>query len=136
MGFWCPARGTGFQCVRPGSPKPVGIFYNEALAVLSALHHAVFDIDPQPRRVLIFSDNTNTVDMFNTMRADQTHNRILMTAVDILLNSDCELRVFHIPGADNPVADALSRFDNQRAVLLAPGIKIRTFLPPQLTKGA
>ncbi|KAL1761846.1 hypothetical protein FB107DRAFT_200060, partial [Schizophyllum commune] len=136
LGFWCPSRGTGFQCVRPGSPMPVGIFYNEALAVLSALHHAVFDIDPQPRRILIFSDNTNTVDMFNSMRADQTHNRILMTAVDTLLNFDCELRVFHIPGTDNSVADALSRFDNQRALQLIPGLKVRTFLPPQLTKGA
>ncbi|KAL1698142.1 hypothetical protein EV121DRAFT_297515 [Schizophyllum commune] len=126
LGFWCPSCGTGFQCVRPGSPMPVGLFYNEALAVLSALHHAIFDID---HCILIFSDNTNTIDMFNSMRADQMHNRILMTAINTLLNFDCELRVFHIPGTDNSVADTLSCFDNQRALQLIPGLK-RSRQPP------
>ncbi|KAL1657880.1 hypothetical protein GGF50DRAFT_68319, partial [Schizophyllum commune] len=46
------------------------------------------------------------------------------------------LRVFHVLGTDSSVADALSRFDNQRALHLIPGLRARTFLPPQLTKGA
>ncbi|KAL1671003.1 hypothetical protein EV122DRAFT_227239 [Schizophyllum commune] len=136
LAFWCPAASVGFQCVAPRQPDVPGIFFNEALAVVSALHHAVLGMDSNPRRILIYTDNTNTVDMFNSLRAEQAYNPLLITSVDLLLKFDRELRVFHVPGTENGVADALSRFENARAMQLVPGLIIRPFLPPQLSDGA
>jgi len=45
MGFWSPKTCEGFQChVPPSSPQP--IFYFEALALLSAYHHACMSVQP------------------------------------------------------------------------------------------
>ena len=45
MGFWSPKTCEGFQCRVPlSSPQP--IFYLEALALLSAYHHACMSVQP------------------------------------------------------------------------------------------
>ncbi|KIM20799.1 hypothetical protein M408DRAFT_123195, partial [Serendipita vermifera MAFF 305830] len=45
------------------------IFYLEALTVLAAIFWAE-DQPDRPRRLLIYTDSMNTVDMFHSMRAD------------------------------------------------------------------
>lgn len=87
-------------------------FFNEALTVVSALYHALLGLDSITRRILIYTDNTNTVDMFNVLRAEQAYNPLLITSVNLPLRFDRELRVFRVPGIENGVADALSRFEN------------------------
>ena len=54
------------------------------------------------------------VDMFNTLRAQPLYNPLLITVVEILLLSKTHLRVFHVPGDENIVADGLScsRYDS------------------------
>ena len=49
--------------------------------------------------------------------------------MDILNLGDSDMRVLHVPGVDNAVADALSRADFYRAVDLIPDLKISTFEP-------
>ena len=44
--------------------------------------------------------------------------------------------MIHVPGTGNTVADALSRFNNEFALQLAPGLHVATFQPPQGTLGA
>ena len=39
------------------------------------------------------------------------------------------MRVLHVPGVDNAVADALSRADFRRAIDLVPDLKILPFEP-------
>jgi hypothetical protein len=77
----------------------------------------------------------NTVEMFNSMRADPGYNTILMEAVDTLIETGISLRVFHIAGEDNTVADALSRsmFDIIRAQ--QPRLQVAIFQPPRLDAG-
>ena len=77
----------------------------------------------------------NTVDMFNSMRAEPGYNTILMEAVDTLIDIGVSLRVFHIPGEENSIADALSRsmFDIVRAQ--QPRLQIAIFQPPRLDAG-
>lgn len=135
LGFWSPALLQGFQYLTIEGQQ-AGIFFLEALAVLSALYWTLKHSGSSPQRILIYTDNTNTVDMFNTLRADAVHNPILLTAIDLLTLHDAELRVHHISGHDNIVANALSRWDNATAVLHAPGIAISSFIPPRLTMGA
>ena len=84
----------------------------------------------------MFTDNENTVNIFDSLHALTFLNPILMTAVDLMLKFDVELCVFHICSINNSTADALSRFENERALSLTPSLSINPFIPPQLSKGA
>lgn len=62
MGFWYPAGNVGFfHSLDPGtqspSAKPAGIFYHEALAVVSALHWAAVALLLMPRTCLVIYTN-------------------------------------------------------------------------------
>ena len=96
-------------------------------------------------------DNSNTVDIFSSLRALPPYNHLLKTAVDILCAGDNDLQVLHVSGVDNAVADVLSRNDFQCALDSVPELKIQsfepwswfpdstgslTFQPPQGTMGA
>jgi len=80
--------------------------------------------------VAIFSDNANTVGMFNSLRVQPDYNGLLTTAVDLLL-----LRALHIPGDDNTVANALSHCHFDITYSVVPSLCVTTFQPPQLTLG-
>lgn len=57
---------------------------------------------------------------------------MLKAAVDVLIKNDYSLRVLHVPGDENTVADALSRVQFSVALNLEPELKLFTFLPPGL----
>jgi hypothetical protein len=137
MGFWFPARNLGFQhAIDPSTPS-VGIFYYEALTVVSALHWAVHNIPlREGLHIAIYTDNSNTVDMFNTLRAQLFYNPLVMTAIDLALDFHVEFRVFHIPGEENIVSDAISRFRYDTLAVFAPLLHLLQFQPPRLTLGA
>jgi hypothetical protein len=59
-----------------------------------------------------------------------------MSTVDVLITRGIDLRVVHLAGENNNVADALSRFQNDNACSLVPGLSILPFTPPQDTLGA
>jgi hypothetical protein len=130
MGFWYPDLNIAFYSQTPHHEQPNLIFYFEALCV----HSALFDAHRRTTstgsgRFLIYTDNSNTVDIFNSLRALPPYNHLLKTAIDILCTGDNDLRVLHVPGVDNAVADALSRADFQRALRLVPELKIHNFEP-------
>jgi hypothetical protein len=139
MGFWSPRHGLGFQAAVPTSCSRT-IFYWEAYAVLSAFDWVLHFTRPPPRRVVIYTDNTNTVDLFRTLRATPDLNPIVLTAADLMMRFDCQLRVVHIAGEQNDIADAISRYYNSYAVTMArsrnTNLYIEGFTPPQLTLGA
>ena len=68
MGFWYPDLGIGFYSQTPSYEHPDLIFYFEALCV----HSALFDthrrtISAGSGRFLIYTDNSNTVDIFSSL---------------------------------------------------------------------
>lgn len=134
MGFWIPKCKLGFQCRTPENDE--GIFRAEGLTVVSALDWYVKAIRKRKRRLVIFTDNTNTVTMFNSLHAKPDMNDLLLTSMDLIIGCELDLRVFHIAGKDNTVADALSRFKNDKVLELHPDTIIMNFIPPQLTLGA
>jgi hypothetical protein len=67
--------------------------------------------------------------MFSSFKALPEYNCILKAAVDILTSYQFQLRVLHIPGVENGVADALSRADFMRALRIHPTLSIQTFEP-------
>jgi hypothetical protein len=79
---------------------------------------------------VIYSDNTNTVNIFNSLRAIAPYNQVLISAMNVVLDHHIDFRVLHVRGVDNPIADAISRFKNDLAVSLCPSLVIRPFEPP------
>ena len=114
---------------------PFNIFYNEALTVLAALEWSA-SLNPIPKRVAIYTDSTNSLNIFNSLCASDSYNPILMSAVMIQINYNIDLRVFHIEGKKNDVADALSRRNFESARNLIPDLTIRHFTPPLNMTGA
>jgi hypothetical protein len=130
LGFYFPSTLLGYQAPLPCSPPKDTIFFFEALAVCSAIHSAA-SFSHVPKKLTIFSDNTNSVDIFNTLRAKPVYNHILKSSVDVLIAHHISLHVVYIPGTDNIVADALSRLENVRALAACPGLQISSFEPPR-----
>ncbi|KAF6747917.1 hypothetical protein DFP72DRAFT_821139 [Ephemerocybe angulata] len=134
MGFWIRDLNLGFYAPTQDIDAEEYIFFHESLCVLSALLH-IDAVGYQPNHTTIFSDNSNTVDIYNSLKASPRVNPILMAACDVALESCSDFKVLFIPGIENQVADALSRFDFDRARAISPGIDIQPFTPPRITLG-
>ncbi|VDC02998.1 unnamed protein product [Peniophora sp. CBMAI 1063] len=135
MGFWCPSRNLGFAA--ENEPAPAGaetIFWFEALTVLRALAWAGRERSP-PTRLAIYTDNLNSVQIFNSFKATGAYNDILLLAAQILLETRIDLRVFHVPGVHNTVADCLSRGLFETALGHAPYLRIHAIPTPRRTLG-
>jgi hypothetical protein len=130
MAIYIPSLKLALQCPLPPLTSEKNIFFFEALAVCSAFHSATSLIE-SPHRLVIYSDNTNTVDIFNSLRTSAPYNRLLISAMNVILDHNIDFRVLHVRGIDNPIADAISRFKNDLAVSLCAGLVIRSFEPPR-----
>ncbi|KAF8833334.1 hypothetical protein BDN67DRAFT_1072958 [Paxillus ammoniavirescens] len=135
LSFFLPLLNTGYQCALPLLPPDNSIFFFEALAVCSVIHH-VASMPSPPRHLAIYSDSTNTVDLFNSLRTSHPYNNILISAINVLLHNQIAFQVIHIDGSKNHVADALSHFNNAATESHAPGIIINHFQPPRDVLGA
>ena len=134
LGFFFERSKEGFQCHVPNSPPKDTIFFFEALAIVSVVD-AASRLPSVPSRLLIFSDNTNSVDIFHSLRSLPPYNDLLKFTVSLLIAHGISLRVAHVSGVDNGVADGLSRFENDRALSLCPGLTISNFEPPRQALG-
>ena len=134
MGFWYPARCLGFVFPLDLTTFSPGIFYFEAPMVVSAIYWAAHNLPLQPcSQLAIYTDNSNTVNMFNILCAQPLYNPLLITIIEILLLSKTHLRVFHVPGDENIVVDRLSHSCYDSVFHLVPTYN---FIPPRLTLGA
>ena len=141
--IWCDASnyGIGFASIAPNvayffqreddtREAQSHIYFFEELCVLSAIQWAA-QLPQRPQRLAIHTDSANTHAAFNSLRTYGRYNLLLMQAIDTLLSARIQLRVFHIRGENNVVADALSRGQFQLARQLQPGVSIRLFVPPR-----
>src|SRR5260370_25540798 len=81
--FWAPSLKVAFigdSVIE--KDIPFNIFYNEALTVLAALEWSS-SLDPIPRRVVIHTDSTNSLNIFNSLCASRLYNPILMSTITI-----------------------------------------------------
>lgn len=137
LGFWYPTGNIGFHHPFTTVPGNHSIFYCEALTVVLAIGWAVQHLHLHHSSCLaIFSDNSNTVNMFNSLKAQPLYNPLLTTTINLLLWSHIQLYVFHIPGEHNVVADALSHSLFHNTHIHSPALQVHPFTPPQLMLGA
>ncbi|KIJ32236.1 hypothetical protein M422DRAFT_184860, partial [Sphaerobolus stellatus SS14] len=134
LGFYVPARNLGFASGIPTNPLVSNILFYEALTVASAIAWATALPTP-PRRLLVYTDSLDTVEMFHSLRAKEGYNDLLLFVVELLMDRRISLRVCHVAGSNNPVADSLScgLFDLTRQ--LVPYIHIGVFEPPRNVLG-
>jgi hypothetical protein len=136
MGFWYPSLKVAFWSDVPESPPKDMIFYFEALCVLSVILRST-SFDSPIHKLTIYTDNLNTVQMFNTLSVLPAYNKILKTAVDHLLldiDNPIQLQVIHVAGHLNTIADALSRGELYTIVDNVPNVVIDHFSPPLIQR--
>ena len=118
----------------PLAAQPLITFF-ESLCVLCAIQWASLR-QPLPKRLAIHSDSLNSVQFFNSFRARDKYAILIKAAAESLILSDIDLRVFHISGKNNVIADLISRRLYAEARTSIPSLKIHHFQPPQDAMGA
>ena len=108
FGFWSPQHTTAFYGVVLNSKQDEPIYFHKAFAVACAIHWACCR-SPSPGRLIIKTDSMNTVDLFNTLCVKRAYNELLKFVVDDLMTFEVDLRVLHVSGQYNQLADFLSR---------------------------
>ncbi|PBK96563.1 hypothetical protein ARMGADRAFT_924214, partial [Armillaria gallica] len=81
-------------------------------------------------------DNTNTADIFNSLRASLNYNLILKSAVDVMILHSIDLHILHIPGFENNIIDTLSHSQFNRVLGLVPHLIILLSKPSRTMLGA
>ncbi|KAH9858114.1 hypothetical protein C2E23DRAFT_865081 [Lenzites betulinus] len=138
MGIYFPWLSLGFYCDLPTGAPTDTIFFFEAWAVCAAIHRAGAwrEAGRFVRRLAVLSDNSNSVAIFNSLRATPTYNPILKSAINVMIDCDIDVCVDHIPGELNVIADALSRGKLDLVRERVPGITLLQFSPPRDALGA
>ncbi len=134
FGIWFLNLVTGFFSHAVNNADN-GIFFNEALTIVSALLLAL-QFSSKPQQVLIYTDNMNTVDIFNSLHMKPFYNPLLITTIDALMEHHSQLCVLHISGPTNIIADTLSCGNNDLILMHYPRAHLIKFTPSQLKSGA
>lgn len=134
LAFWSPLLSGFYHALSREHAGNETIFWLEALAVASAIQFAA-SLNPRPARLAVFTDNLDTVQMFDSLKASVTYNPILFFSCGTLITHSMDLRVFHIPGDQNTVADALSRELFHVALHAQPRLRVFAFVPLPLQPG-
>jgi len=134
LSFVVPSEKLGFTGHIPFGTKLSTIFYYEVLTITSAMLWAS-GITPSIQRLLIYLDSLNCVEMFNLLSMQEGYNEILLFMMQILITTKISLCIFHVPSADNVIADALSCNLPVVAEASLPSLQIHIFETPCSTLG-
>ncbi len=136
LAFWSPEVESAVVGPIKESDSHYGdIFFNEALAVVSAIEWAAH-LPDKLWRILICTDSMNTVDIFHSLAAELNYVSLLLKAVEIMMDFGVDVQVIHIPSVENIVADGLSWLLFLVASTHQLGLRISTFQPPRDELGA
>ena len=112
LAYYFPSLNFAYYAPLPSNPPTNPIFWFEALTICSAIHHAAnvwaCDFSPKLNCLLVRTDSMNSVHMFNSLHAKPAYNSILVSSINAHINSSLDVRVYHLLGDDNSIADAIS----------------------------
>jgi hypothetical protein len=134
LAYYFPSLKLAYHAPLPNVSVSDKIFWFEALAACAAIHHAADvwarDFTPKLDRLLVHSDSTNTVDMFNSLHTKPHYNTILVSSINARIHASLDVRASHVPGNLNVIANAVSRENFSLAYRLVPDLTILSFTPP------
>jgi hypothetical protein len=140
LAYYFPSLGLAYYAPLPPNPPSDTIFWFEALAICSAIHHAAdiwaCDFSPKLDRLLVRTDNMNCVYMFNSCHAKPSYNLLLLSSINVHIRSSLDVHACHVAGEHNTIADAISRKKFTLALNLIPDLTILSFTPPRDALGA
>ena len=140
LAYYFPSLNFVYYAPLPSNPPANTIFWFEALAICSAIHHAANiwarDFSPKLDCLLVHTDSMNSVHMFNSLHAKPAYNSILVSSINARISSFLDVHVYHMPGDNNSIADAISHKNFSLACRLSPNLTILSFTPPQDALGA
>lgn len=128
LGIWVPKTNKGYTLRLP--PPSRDIYWAELAAVTYVIMIAH---DDKARHIVIFTDSHNVVDLFNSHRANNTVRVLFKKSIDLMLTNDLDVKVKHIPGERNVIADSLSRNNLNLAKDKLANLEISE-LPPMPTE--
>ncbi|RDB25804.1 hypothetical protein Hypma_006530 [Hypsizygus marmoreus] len=102
---------TSLDFTPPSHPKPLP---TKSFISKPSVSHPLYSMPrkpspPNPPSDLLFTDNTNSVNIFSSLYSLPAYTEILKFFCVVLIQTTHQVRVLHVPGASNAVADALSR---------------------------
>lgn len=132
LGIWNTKSNEGFYYILP--PPSRDIYWAELASVVTAI---LMSRDDKAQKVLIFTDSENVVNLFSSHRAIDLVRLMFKTAVEVMLLDNIDIKVKHVSGDRNIIADLLSRNNLDGAKLKLPTLKIKPLLclPPNMDGG-
>ncbi|KAJ6617174.1 hypothetical protein B0H10DRAFT_1769769, partial [Mycena sp. CBHHK59/15] len=123
-------KGFVYELQATDSSIKVDIFFLEMIGILSTVHHAA-NLPVPPKRLLIWSDSLNSVQIHNSLAAGEPlHNSVLLAIASIIMTG-IDLHVNHIPRNQNIRADLLSRLLFKDFYRQFPSYRVHSYEPPR-----
>lgn len=135
IGMWSLELQTGLYATIHNRTPTSKIFYYEAFVVVCIIHWATQQLTV-PQRITIFSDNSNTMDIFNSMKAHGQFNDLLKYAMDLIMTHNIDIWVLHIAGTQNIIADHLSQGRLSSVQDIDDSLVLLSYQPPMDIPGA
>jgi hypothetical protein len=130
LAFWFLAWQQGFYSQVILNLASKIIFYFEALAVAEALDNLCTSAI-KSSKIIVYSDNMNTVNIFNSLHCLSSFNPLLCFCVDIFLEKEFNVCIVHISDVQNTVVDVISHQEFERAAKSVLELYISSFQPSQ-----
>lgn len=104
LGIWLPNLAEGFHTSLPLPSRD--IFWVELAA---ASHGIIMGIERGAHKILVCSDSSNVCDLFLSHSPSAKVTNLFQAVITKIVNHRVDVRIAHIPGKKNVLADALSR---------------------------
>ncbi len=86
LAFWSPDLDLGFiALIKESDVQFSNIFFNEALAVVSAIEWAAH-LPNHPQCVLVQTDSMNTVDIWHSLAPQSDNITLMLYAVEVMMD--------------------------------------------------
>lgn len=132
LGIWIPNAKKGYTLQLP--PPSQDIYWAELPA---GIHAIMIAHDSKAKRIVIFTDSHNIVDLFNSHRNSNLVRILFRKVIDLMLINGLDAKVKHIAGEQNIIADSLSRnnLNLMKSKLRSLEIIELTSIPTELDRG-
>lgn len=132
LGLWIPSRKKGFTYSLPAPYRE--IYWAELTAAVACI---ILANNESAKRIVIFTDSENVVDLFSSHRAIEIVREMFKTAIDLMLHDKLDVIVKHVSGERNVIADCLSRNNLSLAKELIGDLEIKDLvsIPPKMNGG-